>query len=509
MATTISTRNGKIAGVLIDQVLQFKGIPYAKPPLGELRFKRPQAVESWQGSFQADNFGAAAIQEINPLNPLPTTAEDCLSLNIWVPEGVGKRLPVMIWLHGGSFTSGAGSMAQYDGHLLAKRGQAIIVNLNYRLGALGFAHFDAITDGKADSNLGLRDQILGIQWVKDNIEAFGGNPDNITLFGESAGAMSIACLLASPQAEGLFQKAIVQSGSADHVLKRAEADKTVDTLLQALEIKHPKQELWQKSAKDILRAQRKCQTLLVNRGDHENNIPLYGMTLIPMFGDDVLPQAPIKLMRQGTGSKIPLIIGTTAREWEMFLRLTPTGQSLYEGKLKNIDENGVIKMFNRSLPEKGTEAYQFYKSISQYGNSSSDLLGLFSDFETDRSFAIPSLRILQARERHTNDSYHYLFAWDKGIFGACHGVDIPFVFGATESGFGKMFCGGGAEAAALADKVQDAWLAFAKHGHPECESLGLWPNFSSESQASMVLDQTTQIKNQALAQQDRFWQSLI
>ena len=509
MATIVQTQSGKIEGIVKDQVIHFKGIPFAIPPVGELRFKKPRVIKPWLGTMSASQFGDASVQEINPMNPISTASEDCLSLNVWAPDREETNLPVMVWLHGGSFTQGAGSMAQYDGHALAKRGGVVVISVNYRLGVLGFAHFNELSGGKADTNLGLRDQILGLQWIKDNIQAFGGDANNITLFGESAGGMSVACLLASPLAEGLFHKAIVQSGSADHVLKQEEANKTANTILQSLEISPQEiDKLWTVDAKSLLKAQRACGSLLVNRGDHQRPMPLYGMALIPMFGDDVLPVAPIELIKRGVGASVPLIIGTTTREWELFLRLS-AGKSLYEGKYKEVDEAGIIKVFERSLPGAGIEAYEHYKTIKKPASSAKDLLGLYSDFETDRTFSIPSLRIIEARQAFTDNTYHYLFAWDKGIFGACHGVDIPFIFGTVNSGYGKIFCGGGDEAMALSETVQNAWLAFAKTGVPSDEQLIDWPAYSQTNPASMIFDQETQLKTEVFSGQKDFWQGLL
>jgi len=509
MATIVQTQSGHIEGIVKDQVIHFKGIPFAVPPVGKLRFKKPLAIKPWSGTFNACQFGDASVQDINPMNPISTASEDCLSLNVWAPDLEEANLPVMVWLHGGSFTSGAGSMAQYDGHALAKRGGVIVVNVNYRLGVLGFAHFNELSGGKADTNLGLRDQILGLQWIKNNIQAFGGDANNITLFGESAGGMSVACLLASPLAEGLFHKAIVQSGSADHVLKQEEANKTANTILHALEI-GPRDidRLWSVDAKNILKAQRACGNLLVNRGDHQRPMPLYGMTLIPMFGDDVLPVAPIELIKKGVGANVPLIIGTTTREWELFLKLS-AGKSLYDGKYKEVDEAGIIKVFERSLPGSGLEAYEHYKAIKKPASSAKDLLGLYSDFETDRTFSIPSLRIMEARQAFTDNTYHFLFAWDKGMFGACHGMDIPFVFGTVNSGYGKIFCGGGDDAVVLSETVQNAWLAFAKKGVPTDEQLIDWPTYSQKQPVTMVFDQETTLKMDVFSGQKDFWQGVL
>ena len=219
--TLIETKSGKIKGSYQDGLYIFKGIPYAAPPVGEFRWLPPQPVKPWKGVRQAQTFGPIAPQN-GALSLAPEyqveepQSEDCLYLNVWSPGADGSRRPVLVWIHGGAFNRGSGSSPMYPGTTLARRGNVVVVTLNYRLGALGFLHLKKLTGGRipATGNEGLLDQIAALQWVRDNIAHFGGDPDNVTVFGESAGGMSIGCLLAMPQARGLFHKAILQSGSS-------------------------------------------------------------------------------------------------------------------------------------------------------------------------------------------------------------------------------------------------------------------------------------------------------
>ena len=230
--TVVRTRDGKVKGSYQEGLYIFKGIPYVAPPVGERRWLPPQPVEPWQGVRQAQTFGATSPQNWSPLNDIipdfgvvEPRSEDCLYLNVWSPGLDDARRPVLVWIHGGAFNLGSGSQSPYDASKLARRGDAVVVTFNYRLGVFGFLRLDEVTGGKvpATGNEGLLDQIASLEWVHDNIAAFGGDPDNVTLFGESAGAMSIGCLLAMPKARGLFHKAILQSGAGSTAAQLDEA----------------------------------------------------------------------------------------------------------------------------------------------------------------------------------------------------------------------------------------------------------------------------------------------
>jgi len=230
MDPRVEIASGRIEGTHEDGVLVFRGIPYARPPQGALRLRAPLPPAPWPGVRDAKAFGAAAPQTPGRLaallgSPTETYLEDCLYLNVWTPGTGAARRPVLVWLHGGAFSTGSGSQPIYRGARLAQRGDAVVVTVNYRLGALGYLHLPALGRDaeEASANFGLLDQLEALAWVRENIAAFGGDPANVTLFGESAGAMSVGTLLGTPRARGLFSRAILQSGAASNVYDREDA----------------------------------------------------------------------------------------------------------------------------------------------------------------------------------------------------------------------------------------------------------------------------------------------
>ncbi|HSE04277.1 MAG TPA: carboxylesterase family protein, partial [Methylomirabilota bacterium] len=246
MDVMVETRRGAVRGVAAAGVAVFRGLPFARPPVGALRFRPPEPPEPWSGVRDATRFGASATQNGALVGPLMSlgitrTAEDCLYLNVWTPRADRARRPVLVWIHGGAFVLGSGSQTLYDGATLARRGDVVVVTINYRLGALGFLRARDRFGARlpATGNEGLLDQVAALEWVRDEIEAFGGDPGNVTIFGESAGAMSCATLLGLPRARGLFHRAILQSGAANFLWPRETAAQIADQLLDDLGIGSP------------------------------------------------------------------------------------------------------------------------------------------------------------------------------------------------------------------------------------------------------------------------------
>src|SRR3984893_3512907 len=311
MSAIVSTRYGRLEGDEQDGLLVFKGVPFAAAPVGSRRWLPPEKPATWTGIRDARRFGAAA-----PQNPVMTQAlaamkieqaqsEDCLNLNLWTPGLDGARRPVMVWLHGGGFTIGAGSQEIYDGSVLAQRGNVVIVTINYRLGPLGFLRLNDVTGGRipTSGNEGLLDQIAALQWVRDNIAEFGGDPDNVTIFGESAGGMSVGALLAMPSARTLFHKAIAQSGSCDTVSSVARANRTAERVLSKLGVSA--------DDTDAIRALPVAQLLPGGFGaDGKTPDRELGMAYQPVVDGTVIPRELLELVAQGWAAGRAVVVGS-------------------------------------------------------------------------------------------------------------------------------------------------------------------------------------------------------
>jgi para-nitrobenzyl esterase len=469
----INTPSGQLEGEQRDGLRIFRGIPYGQPLAGLGRVRRPQAAPPWEGVRPALKFGSAAPQDEVPMMGSGPKGDDCLSVNVWAPE-TDQPLPVMVWIHGGGFVTGSSAQPLYEASRLAQENRVVVVSFNYRLGILGFGCWDDFPELEADSNNGLRDQILALHWVRDHIAAFGGDPARITVFGESAGGMSIACLMASPAAVGLFHRAIIQSGSGDHVLRPMHARGIT--------------RIFAESAGDvaaclggelagIVKAQRRCGRVLVERGEHERPIPQFAMTLLPVLGDDILPRHPERAMEEGASKDIPLLIGTNTDEWNFFY-FTPQMMGL-ERSNAELTEARLLHEFERAMPGRGEAMAKVYRYLLPEA-SREDLV---CAFETDRMFRLPSTRILEARSRAGAQSWSYLFDWPCPLMKAlksCHVIEIPFVMGITGEPSGQFFTGGGEDAARLSVQVRAAWAAFACGEAPAAAGWPDWPVYDQD-----------------------------
>ena len=513
MGMTVDTKLGKLKGIDREAYLEFRGVPYAKPPTGERRFRAPEPMEPWQGVRNADRFADSCPQEEISMFGLGHTSEDCLYLNVWTPAADDKKRPVMVWYHGGGFLTGSGSQLIYRGRDIALSGDVVVVTLNYRLGAFGYLHLDGVLDDSLEigNNNGLLDQVAALQWVNDNIASFGGDPEQITIFGESAGAMSVASLLACSRAKGLFQRAIMQSGSGDHVITREDARKVAHTFFEAADINaNDPDKLWAMDSNEILKAQRACASTTIDRGLHRQAVPQIGMAFMPLVDGDVLPQAPISALEDGYSADIPIMVGSTRDEWNLFLHTPgPDGASLAKTKYKNLDKLGLIKLCERGLPGLGEKTANIYEELLKKQTDNPRYLDMYSAFETDRIFRIPSLRIAEAQSRHGNHVYAFSFEWDRGVFGACHAVDIPFVFGGVERGMGQIFTGGGEDAVRLSEKVQNCWIAFARSGNPGTDAVGSWPSYNTDSREVMIFDSEVRIEADPAQATREHWEGIL
>jgi para-nitrobenzyl esterase len=415
-------------------------------------------------------------------------SEDCLFANVWAPEGA-TGLPVMVWIHGGGFVIGSGSQEIYDGAPLAHRGNVVVVSLNYRLGSFGFLHLSDLCpemEGVAD-NVGMRDQVAGLEWVQRHIEAFGGDPGNVTIFGESAGGMSVGTLLGMPSARGLFHKAIPQSGACHNFHTREAASKVAAIFLDALGIS-PAQaatQLREVPAEKLVEAQGSTHLGL---GTTLGLLPFQ-----PVLCADTLPAPSLGVVRAGELAGVPILVGSTRDEWKLFGMMDP--------EVYKLDEAGMLAKLGDVLPE--IDARQV---MEVYGGESRAPVDVFFAAQTDRIFRIPAVRLAEAQHPHA-PVYMYRVDWESpalgGMLGACHAIELPFVFGSHGKPGGDQFVGSGPEADTLAEQMMDAWSSFARAGNPG------WQAFDSDTRATMLFGRDTAIAHDPAPAERLAWEGLL
>lgn len=502
-APVVTTRLGRVAGSGAGPVEVFRGIPYALPLTPERRIRAPEPVPPWRGLREATRWSSAAPQESVPFMGVGPADEDCLTLNIWRPALRQRPLPVMVWIHGGGFVTGSSHQALYEASALARDNEVVVVSLNYRLGILGFGEWSEWAALRGVTNAGLRDQLLALEWVRDHIADFGGDPSQVTVFGESAGGMSIACLMASPLAKGLFHRAVVQSGSADHVVARAEARRITRRFVEAA---GDPAACLAGPLEGIVAAQRHCLATTVNRGRHDPAVPQFGMTLLPVFGDDVLPEPPLEALARGVAADIPLLLGTTLDEWTFFY-MAP--QAMGRGQPRSEpDARRLRHEFERALPGRGEALLEGYRRLMPEAPGSE----LVCAFETDRMFRIPTVRMAEARFAAPAPTYHYLFdwpcAWNRRLK-SCHVMEVPFVFGITDQPTGQFFTGGGEGASRLSAQVRAAWTSFARAGAPIAAGWPAWPPYRREDRATLRIAAETTLESDPEATRRLLWDGVI
>jgi para-nitrobenzyl esterase len=469
---TVEIAQGQLKGFSRDGVLRFNGVPYAKPPVGPLRWRMAEPPEPWSGIREAARFGNIAPQIQGAAERLiggtsGTQSEDCLYLNVWTPACDGAKRPVMVWIHGGAFVTGAGSLGTYNGKYLATRGDVVVVTINYRLGALGFLNLRDVTDGKigATGAEGLSDQIMALRWVKQNIAAFGGDAGNVTVFGESAGAMSVGALLAAPSARGLFSKAILQSGAAHIGHTRQRSAKVARLFLEKLDAGDA-ENLLALPHETILKAQADILDIPRDTG---------GLPFGPTVDGDVLPTRAIEQVRAGSTKGIPVFSGTTADEWKLFTAARPKLRLMDSAKLRRYTA-GLVGADHADVL---LDAYVTGSSFERW-----------NAVMTDHSFAVPSARLLEAQGTYA-PTFAYRFDWRSpllgGILGACHALELGFVFGTYTEKMAGAFFGSGAKADALSAAMMEAWLAFARAGDPSNALTGAWPRYDAAGRATTML----------------------
>ncbi|NWH09445.1 MAG: carboxylesterase/lipase family protein [Alphaproteobacteria bacterium] len=468
---TVDAPCGRLKGIRKGGVSVFRGIPFALPPAGERRFLPPEKLPPWPGERDATRFGFICPQAPAAMEGLLGAAlgeqsEDCLFLNVWTPGTDAQRRPVMVWLHGGAYAFGAGSQGIYNGRHLASRGDVVVVTLNYRLGALGFLNLSDATDGALPGlgSEGLMDQIEGLLWVRENIASFGGDPDNVTLFGESAGGMSVACLLASPLSRGLFHKAIAQSGAGHIGYARERSARVAAAFLAELGLSPA-------NAREVLALPHQKLAgaqlaILRNARDGDEPEHLGKMPFQPTIEGVVLRDHPFATMQRGEGMEGPLLVGTTREEWRLFTAIDPRARLTFA--------SGAERRIAAAMGAHADLVGAAYREGSGFER--------WNAFMTDRIFTVPALRLANAHGANGNPTYLYRFDWTSplmgGVFGACHALELGFVWGTHAGRLANKFFGDGPDAAALSAAMMDAWIAFARAGDPSVGEMP-WPPFAA------------------------------
>ncbi|MCU0669046.1 MAG: carboxylesterase/lipase family protein [Myxococcota bacterium] len=500
---SVETRSGMVRGAVEQDLVVLRGVPFGAASADARRFEPPAREEAWTGVREARVAGPAAPQRgsmVMRMLGLDDVAqdEDCLALQIWTPGLDARRRPVLVWLHGGGFTSGAGSLPVFDGARLARRGDVVVVNVNYRLGALGFlAHPDRFARGEVAANYGVLDQIAALAWVREHAERIGGDPARVTVFGESAGAMSIGALLAAPAARGLFQRAILQSGAAHNVSPRESALRIATLFRDATG--HAEADVAALRALPVEAVLAAQQRVVDESWKH-----VEGLAFQPTVDGSVVPRAPLDAIGAGAAADVALLIGTNLDEWRLF--------AIADAKLRDMDEAALLRRLVRVPPgatsdpqQLAGEAVEVYRR-ARAGALPTDPASLWLAMQTDRVFRVPAIRLAERQLRHAS-VFQYRFDWPSpalgGLLGACHGLEVPFVFGTLDQERAGDLVGRGPAAQALSERMQDAWIAFATHGDPG------WPAYDLERRATQRFAAACDVELDPHSAERRFWDGRI
>ncbi|MFW9784903.1 MAG: carboxylesterase/lipase family protein [Candidatus Heimdallarchaeota archaeon] len=489
----VETTLGKVQGYIEKGIKIFKGIPYAAPPIGNLRFSPPIPREPWSDIFMADKFGSIAPQPpfVSVSKQLKHSEAECLNLNIWTPGIDQKKRPVMFWIHGGGFMYESSADRKIDGSALALKGNVIVVSINYRLGPLGFLYIPGIT-----ANVGMLDQIAALKWVRDNIRIFGGDPNNVTIFGESAGATAVVSLLAMPAAKGLFHRAIVQSYCVYYVSNQERGSKEFISKL-GFHIKDIKS-LQKLPVNKLIDTFAEFMEDVNQRDEVES--------FVPVIDDKTLPEYPLKAVSEGFSRDIPLLIGTNKDEMTINYYFLSSIPKINDDELLN----SVCKVL-RKLGQNESKAKQMIK-VYKDENRGIALQDILYRFLTDLWYRIISIRLAEAQSNYQPHTFMYLFTWsspDKdGTLGATHTLEIPFIFGTLNKPNMDSWTGKGKKANNLSDKMMKCWIAFAHTGNPNHKDIPKWPAYEVENRATMNMGKKFKILNAPFDKERAAWDGI-
>ncbi|WP_159573509.1 carboxylesterase/lipase family protein [Curtobacterium sp. 18060] len=473
----VRTTTGVVRGARGDGISRFLGIPFAAPPFGANRFDAPQPVEPWDGVRDTLEAGPGAPQLLDPDDPLDnyfnpsTIGEDCLTLNVWSPEPGSAGLPVMVWIHGGGYVSGGSTAPAYDGSTFARDG-VVYVSINYRLGIDGFAHFDGTTD-----NRGLRDQIAGLTWVRDNVAAFGGNPDDVTVFGESGGAVSVLTLMAMPAARGLFRRAIAESGSPRADASPDHAHAVMARTAELLGIEPTVDAFAALSLQETI-----AGVMPISRDWLDTaRWGAHTFTISPFRAVTGTESLPDPVFASATRSTVPLLVGTVRNETISFVSALGLDTDAAVDRLADLlgADDSVIDAYRR-------------------GRRLTTSVALAEALWTDWAFRMPVLSLAEARR--SASTFVSELHWETPLLpaglGAGHGLDVPFVF--DDLATARLLVGDDGPSG-LAVNMHRAWVDFAKTGDPG------WPEYTTDNRATKIFDTTSSVVSDLAAPERQAW----
>jgi para-nitrobenzyl esterase len=490
---SVETRTGRVRGMRVDGVSSFLGIPYGADTRSR-RFQTALPAPAWNGVRDCFGYGPTAPQgalgigatggKVNPevmrvmatlfsagpQDRPPPESEDCLVLNVFTPDASrSRKRPVMFWLHGGGFAQGSGSSAVYDGSALCRRGDVVVVTINHRLTAMGYLYLGAFHDDFADSgNVGQLDQILALQWVRDNIEAFGGDPHNVTIFGQSGGGAKVSVLLAMPGAAGLFHKAVIESGPGIRMVERADAVELAERTLVALGV----------SKTDVHKLQGLDSTAIIPAATASQGSVMGARSLSPVVDGRSLPRHPFDPDAPPGAHNIPVIVGTNKDEATLFTMFDPDFGKMTVGQ--------VQQRFASMLGDKSSAALELFRKRRPNDPPTYWLTSMV----TSMGAWANSIRLAEYKATQGGaPAFMYRLDWEtpvlNGTLKAPHGLEVPLVFDNVNKALG--LCGSGPEPRKIAADMSQAWIHFARTGNPSQKGL-VWPPYEAGSRKTMIFN---------------------
>ncbi|MBC9728872.1 carboxylesterase/lipase family protein [Streptomyces sp. TRM68367] len=488
----VRTAAGAVRGRQEDGLAVFRGIPFAQPPVGEARFAAPRPASAWGGVREASAFGPPPPQESGVQGRTGVLdapeGDDWLTVNVWTPDpDPAARRPVMVWIHGGAYKLGHSGSPGYDARLIARDGDLVVVTLNYRVGMEGFARIEG-----APANRGLLDQVAALEWVRDNITAFGGDPGQVTVFGESAGAGSVAALLAMPSAAGLFRRAIAQSVPGTYFSDELARD--IGTALAAeAGLRPTAADLSAVDPRRLTAAGEALSAKMLQYQDRWGQVAPTVTPFSPVVDGEVLPATPWRALAAGSARDIDLVTGHNRDEYRLFLALA--------GKLGRIPDDEATATLRLFAP--GPDGDRAYRAAHPGATPSE----LYERVLTDWLFGMPSLHLAEAQVTGGGHAHVYELTWpapgQDGAFGACHGLDIPLLFGTFAADLGLLLFPGGEptpEGEALSARFRASWTEFARSGDPG------WPAYGPEQRLVQVLDAEPKVTPYPEEASRRLWE---